>query len=48
MWYLSGWVCCLQKDRAGEQRVREGEEEREEAEALREAARSYLTKAKKV
>ncbi|XP_067094494.1 uncharacterized protein si:dkey-12j5.1 [Osmerus mordax] len=52
VWYLSGWVCCLQKERAGEQRVREGreagEEEREEAEALREAARCYLTKAKKL
>lgn len=52
VWYLSGWVCYLQMERAREQRAREereaSEEEREECEALREAARSYLTRAKKL
>ncbi|XP_029598221.1 probable assembly chaperone of rpl4 isoform X2 [Salmo trutta] len=41
VWYLSGWVCYLQMERTRE----ESDEERE---ALKEAARSYLTKAKKL
>ncbi|KAM6968253.1 uncharacterized protein FYW47_006951 [Aplochiton taeniatus] len=52
VWYLSGWVCHLQMEKAREQRAREQkeatEEEQEECQALREAARSYLTKAKKL
>uniref|UniRef100_A0A4W5QSA9 Si:dkey-12j5.1 n=1 Tax=Hucho hucho TaxID=62062 RepID=A0A4W5QSA9_9TELE len=61
VWYLSGWVCYLQMERAKEERTREEREESdeertreereesdEEREALKEAARSYLTKAKKV
>ncbi|KAJ0066207.1 hypothetical protein NL108_001443, partial [Boleophthalmus pectinirostris] len=52
VWYLSGWVCYLQLQRAKELLQREAreatEEEREEGKALEEAARSYLTNAKKV
>lgn len=52
VWYLSGWVCYLQLEKAKEQQEREGreatEEEKEERTALKEAARSYLTSAKKV
>lgn len=55
VWYLSGWVCYLQLEKAKEQRGSEGrtvaekeEEEEEESKALTEAARSYLTSAKKV
>uniref|UniRef100_A0A3Q1CGM7 Si:dkey-12j5.1 n=1 Tax=Amphiprion ocellaris TaxID=80972 RepID=A0A3Q1CGM7_AMPOC len=52
VWYLSGWVCYLQWEKAKEQQEREGrevtEEEKEEWKALTEAARSYLTNAKKV
>lgn len=52
VWYLSGWVCYLQLEKAKEQREREGEqateEEKEEWTALKEAARSYLTSAKKL
>lgn len=52
VWYLSGWVCYLQWEKAKEQQEREGrevtEEEREEWKALTEAARSYLTNAKKL
>ncbi|XP_029927501.1 probable assembly chaperone of rpl4 isoform X2 [Myripristis murdjan] len=52
VWYLSGWVCYLQMERASEQQTKEGREatdkEREERDALREAARSYLTRAKKL
>ncbi|KAG7474178.1 putative assembly chaperone of rpl4 [Solea senegalensis] len=51
VWYLSGWVCYLQLEKAKEQQDREGrevtQEETEEWKALKEAARSYLTKAKK-
>lgn len=52
VWYLSGWVCYLQLQRAKELQQREvreaSEEERDEAKALTEAARSYLTSAKKL
>ncbi|KAK7886386.1 hypothetical protein WMY93_026007 [Mugilogobius chulae] len=52
VWYLSGWVCYLQLERAKELQQREAreatEEEREEGKALEEAARSYLTNAKKL
>ncbi|XP_047454419.1 probable assembly chaperone of rpl4 [Mugil cephalus] len=52
VWYLSGWVCYLQWEKAKEQQEREGrevtEEEKEEWNALKEAARSYLTNAKKL
>lgn len=52
VWYLSGWVCYLQFEKAKEQQEREGrqmtEDELEEWKALKEAARSYLTNAKKV
>ncbi|XP_042346154.1 probable assembly chaperone of rpl4 isoform X2 [Plectropomus leopardus] len=52
VWYLSGWVCYLQFEKAKEQQEREGrevtEEETEEWKALKEAARSYLTSAKKM
>ncbi|AWO96670.1 putative UPF0661 TPR repeat-containing protein C16D10.01c-like [Scophthalmus maximus] len=52
VWYLSGWVCYLQFEKAKEQQEREGrevtEEETEEWKALKEAARSYLTNAKKL
>lgn len=52
VWYLSGWVCYLQLERAKEVQQREArepsEEEREESKALTEAARSYLTNAKKL
>ncbi|KAK2844509.1 hypothetical protein Q5P01_011168 [Channa striata] len=52
VWYLSGWVCYLQLEKAKEQQEREKkevtEEEKEEWKALKEAARSYLTNAKKL
>lgn len=52
VWYLSGWVCYLQMEKAKEQREREArepsEEETEEGKALTDAARSYLTNAKKL
>lgn len=52
VWYLSGWVCYLQLEKAKEQQEREGrevtEEEKEERKTLKDAARSYLTNAKKV
>lgn len=52
VWYLSGWVCHLQLEKAKEQQERDGrdvtEVEAEEWKALKEAARSYLTNAKKV
>uniref|UniRef100_UPI0037E78378 uncharacterized protein n=1 Tax=Semicossyphus pulcher TaxID=241346 RepID=UPI0037E78378 len=52
VWYLSGWVCYLQLEKAKEQQEREErevtEEEKEEWKALTEAARSYLTNAKKL
>ncbi|KAM6910042.1 uncharacterized protein FYW49_012030 [Xenentodon cancila] len=52
VWYLSGWVCYLQWEKAKEQQETEGievtEEEKEERQALQEAARSYLTNAKKL
>lgn len=52
VWYLSGWVCYLQLEKAKERQDREGgevtEEDTEEWKALKEAARSYLTSAKKV
>ncbi|XP_070691406.1 uncharacterized protein [Pempheris klunzingeri] len=52
VWYLSGWVCYLQLEKAKEQQEREGrevtEEEKEERKALTEASRSYLTNAKKL
>ncbi|XP_063736251.1 uncharacterized protein si:dkey-12j5.1 isoform X2 [Eleginops maclovinus] len=52
VWYLSGWVCYLQLEKAKEQQEREGrevtEEETQEWKALEEAARSYLTNAKKL
>lgn len=52
VWYLSGWVCYLQLQRAKELQQREArepsEEEGEEGKALMEAARSYLTNAKKL
>ncbi|XP_028984199.1 uncharacterized protein si:dkey-12j5.1 isoform X2 [Betta splendens] len=52
VWYLSGWVCYLQLEKAKEQQGREGRdatgEELEERRALAEAARSYLTRAKKL
>lgn len=52
VWYLSGWVCYLQLERAKKQQERGErevtEEEEEEWKALHEAARSYLTNAKKV
>ncbi|CAL9705825.1 unnamed protein product [Knipowitschia caucasica] len=52
VWYLSGWVCYLQLQRAKELLQREAraatEEEAEEGRALEEAARSYLTNAKKL
>ncbi|XP_028282116.1 probable assembly chaperone of rpl4 [Parambassis ranga] len=52
VWYLSGWVCYLQWEKAKEQQEREGrdvtKEETEEWKALTEAARSYLTNAKKL
>lgn len=52
VWYLSGWVCYLQLEKAKEQQEREGREvtgeETEEWKALKEAARSYLTNAKKL
>ncbi|XP_024123082.1 probable assembly chaperone of rpl4 [Oryzias melastigma] len=52
VWYLSGWVCYLQWEKAKEQQEAEGREvtgeEKEEWEALQEAARSYLTNAKKL
>lgn len=52
VWYLSGWVCYLQLEKAKERQDREGgevtEEDTEEWKALKEAARSYLTSAKKL
>ncbi|CAL8361701.1 unnamed protein product [Arctogadus glacialis] len=52
VWYLSGWVCYLQMQRAGEHLAGEAREateaEQEEYDALKEAARSYLTRAKKL
>ncbi|XP_028971665.2 probable assembly chaperone of rpl4 [Esox lucius] len=53
VWYLSGWVCYLQMERAKEESAKEEQEEtfegqQEENEALKEAARSYLTRAKKL
>ncbi|XP_054638453.1 uncharacterized protein si:dkey-12j5.1 isoform X2 [Dunckerocampus dactyliophorus] len=52
VWYLSGWVCYLQLERAKEQEEREGravsQEEEEERTALKEAARLHLTNAKKL
>ncbi|XP_029308289.1 probable assembly chaperone of rpl4 isoform X2 [Cottoperca gobio] len=52
VWYLSGWVCYLQLEKAKEQQESEKrevtEEETEEWKALKEAARSYLTNAKKL
>lgn len=52
VWYLSGWVCYLQLEKAKEQQERDGREvtevEKEEVKALKEAARSYLTSAKKL
>ncbi|XP_041649787.1 probable assembly chaperone of rpl4 isoform X2 [Cheilinus undulatus] len=52
VWYLSGWVCYLQLEKAKEQQEGDGrgvtEEEKEEQKALTEAARSYLTNAKKL
>ncbi|CAG6015533.1 unnamed protein product [Menidia menidia] len=52
VWYLSGWVCYLQWEKAKELQLREGrevtEDEKEEWKALQEAARSYLTNAKKL
>lgn len=52
VWYLSGWVCYLQFEKAKEQQEREGrqvtDDELEEWKALKEAARSYLTNAKKL
>ncbi|XP_061676491.1 uncharacterized protein si:dkey-12j5.1 [Syngnathoides biaculeatus] len=52
VWYLSGWVCYLQLERAKEQQEKEGrtltEEENEERSALKEAARLHLTSAKKL
>ncbi|XP_036929361.1 probable assembly chaperone of rpl4 isoform X1 [Acanthopagrus latus] len=52
VWYLSGWVCYLQLEKAKEQQERERreltEEETEEWKALKEAARTYLTNAKKL
>ncbi|TDH11881.1 hypothetical protein EPR50_G00065300 [Perca flavescens] len=52
VWYLSGWVCYLQFEKAKEQQEREGrevmEEDTEEWKALKEAGRSYLTNTKKL
>ncbi|XP_030227063.1 probable assembly chaperone of rpl4 isoform X1 [Gadus morhua] len=52
VWYLSGWVCYLQMQRAGEHLAGEAREateaEQEEYDALKEAARSYLTRSKKL
>ncbi|XP_061918934.1 uncharacterized protein si:dkey-12j5.1 [Entelurus aequoreus] len=52
VWYLSGWVCYLQLERAKEQQGREGsavsQEEEEERTVLKEAARLHLTNAKKL
>ncbi|XP_078109177.1 uncharacterized protein LOC144519705 isoform X1 [Sander vitreus] len=52
VWYLSGWVCYLQFEKAKEQQESEGrevmEEDTEEWKALKEAGRSYLTNAKKL
>ncbi|XP_014877959.1 probable assembly chaperone of rpl4 [Poecilia latipinna] len=52
VWYLSGWVCYLQWDKAKKHQEREGrgasEEDKEEWKALQDAARSYLTNAKKL
>lgn len=52
VWYLSGWVCYLQLEKAKEKQEREGgeasEDEKEDEKALMDAARSYLTNAKKL
>ncbi|KAM8825757.1 uncharacterized protein ACB058_019265 isoform 1-T1 [Synchiropus picturatus] len=49
VWYLSGWVCYLQLERAKEQQEQEGSgEEEDERKELNEAARFHLTKAKKL
>ncbi|XP_077453827.1 uncharacterized protein LOC144072586 [Stigmatopora argus] len=51
VWYLSGWVCYLQLEKAKEQQEGEGktfEEEDEERSSLKEAARLHLTNAKKL
>uniref|UniRef100_A0A3Q2PRP4 Si:dkey-12j5.1 n=2 Tax=Fundulus heteroclitus TaxID=8078 RepID=A0A3Q2PRP4_FUNHE len=52
VWYLSGWVCYLQWEKAKQLQEREGgeatEENKEEWTALQDAARSYLTNAKKL
>ncbi|XP_028326633.1 probable assembly chaperone of rpl4 [Gouania willdenowi] len=52
VWYLSGWVCYLQWEKAKEQHQTDGreatEEEKEEGKALVDAARSYLTNARKL
>ncbi|XP_077577264.1 uncharacterized protein LOC144199478 [Stigmatopora nigra] len=51
VWYLSGWVCYLQLEKAKEQQEGEGktsEEEDEEGSSLKEAARLHLTNAKKL
>ncbi|XP_038125408.1 probable assembly chaperone of rpl4 [Cyprinodon tularosa] len=52
VWYLSGWVCYLQWEKAKQQQETEGreatEDETEEWKALQDAARSYLTNAKKL
>ncbi|XP_047216310.1 probable assembly chaperone of rpl4 isoform X2 [Girardinichthys multiradiatus] len=52
VWYLSGWVCYLQWEKAKQQQEREGKEAtvegKEEWKALQDAARSYLTNAKKL
>ncbi|KAM9783217.1 uncharacterized protein ACB057_015524 [Neosynchiropus ocellatus] len=52
VWYLSGWVCYLQLQRAKEPQEREGSgpagEEDDERKDLNEAARFHLTKAKKL
>ncbi|XP_049586935.1 uncharacterized protein si:dkey-12j5.1 isoform X2 [Syngnathus scovelli] len=52
VWYLSGWVCYLQLERAKEQQEKDGRQltdvEEEERSALKEAARMHLTNAKKL
>uniref|UniRef100_A0A3B5Q248 Si:dkey-12j5.1 n=1 Tax=Xiphophorus maculatus TaxID=8083 RepID=A0A3B5Q248_XIPMA len=51
VWYLSGWVCYLQWEKAKQHQEREESEaleENEEWKTLQDAARSYLTNAKKL
>ncbi|KAM9806305.1 uncharacterized protein ACBT44_013714 isoform 1-T1 [Syngnathus typhle] len=52
VWYLSGWVCYLQLERAKEQQEKDGRQltdvEEEERSALKETARMHLTNAKKL